>query len=357
MNLTTWLLLIVFWVAFACRETWQKWLLSHTEKKWDVSLLIAGEALVCGLVLLCFSMRNGIPTLTDGFWWFVLVTACLNPILFWCGAKAKQQADLSSIEPILVGGSATFVFVTERFTSVVLGKSHEVITLWGCAGLAIMGLGVYIALLKPGLGFTQPLRTILKQKGVAAAFGIGFLLAIAENRLGAVNPLATTAAGLLMIAVVVGFAATIRRGSLEPQDLGVRYAFLGAFLASWSSIFDKYSTVASSDGTFPAALVMLAIGVVHAIRAYRAKEYHGHSMRAVVGPSLGLGFIMAVVIGSYWLSLHIGQITYISPLKRVSLLFTLPMAFLLLRERTNMKRRLIGAIVVLSGTFLLAFGG
>lgn len=357
MALTGWMLLVVYWVTFACRETWQKWLLSHTGKKWSASLSLAGTSLVCGLLLLGFSMRNGIPTLSDGFWGFILVTACLNPILYWCGAKAKQQTDLSSVEPILVGGSATFVFVTERATSVILGKPHEIITLWGCAGLAVMGLGVYIALLKPGLGFAQPLRTILKQKGVAAAFVIGFVLAIAENRLGAVNPAVTTAAGLLMIAVVIGFAISIRRGSLDPQDIGVRFAFLGAFLGSWSSIFDKYSTLASSDGTFPAALVMLVVGVVHAIQVIRAKEYEGHEVRAIVGPSIGLGFLAAVGIGCYWLTLHVGQIIYVSPLKRVSLLFTLPMAFFVLRERSNMKRRLIGAILVLSGTFLLAFGG
>lgn len=356
MPATVWFCLGVFWLSFACRETWQKWLLSHTKNKWGVSLLISGEALVCGLLLLTFSLRNGVPSLADGFWWFVLVTAILNPILFFFGTKAKQQADLSTVEPILVGGSATFVFVTERFTSVILGKHHETISLAGCAGLAVMGVGVYIALLKPGLDFWEPLRAILKQKSVAVAFAIGFCLALAENRIGAVNAVATSIAGAAMILVVVGFAFSIWRGSADKQELGIRYAFLGAFLGSWSSIFDKHSVMASSDGTFPAAIVMLAVGVVHALRAYKKNEYADHALKSIILPSVGLGIIMALVIGSYWLSLHLGQITYISPLKRVSLLFTLPMAFLLLRERTNMKRRFTGGLIVLSGTLLLAFG-
>lgn len=101
---------------------------------------------------------------------------------------------------------------------------------------------------------------------------------------------------------------------------------------------------------------MLAVGVVHALRAYKKNEYANRVLKSILLPSVGLGIIMALVIGSYWLSLHFGQITYISPLKRVSLLFTLPMAFLLLRERTNMKRRFTGGLIVLSGTLLLAFG-
>lgn len=356
MGTTVWLLLLVYWITFACRETWQKWILSHSKKKWGASLLISGETLIAGLLLLAFSLRHGLPARQEGFWWFVLATALLNPILFWCNVKAKQQTDLSAVEPILVGGVATFVYVAERVTSVLLGRPSEPITLYGCAGLAIMGLGVYVALLKPKQKFTEPLRAIFRQHGVAAAFAIGFGLAVSENILGEVNRWAVMSAGILLVGVIINFARSIKTSSLEAQEVGIRFAFLGAFLGSWSSIFDNYSVKASSDGTFPAALVLIVIGAVHAVRAYKKREHEGHIPRNLIGNFLGRGTLTAIGIGAYWLSLHTGQITYISPLKRAALLFTLPMAFIILRERANMKNRFLGAILVLIGTFFLAFG-
>lgn len=347
----------VFWVSFASRETLHKWLLTHAQKKVSVSLLIAAEALVCGLILLAWSLRNGMPALREGFWWYLLVTATLNIFWFGLGAKAKQLSDLSSVEPILVGGSATFVFVSERFVSTILGTPHEVITFGGCIGLVLMGVGVYVALLKPGLRFTEPLRALIAQKGVAAAFGIGFAMAVLENGLGHVHPVVTSVAGALMLGVIVQFAVSLQRGAVDLQDLGIRCAFLAAFLASWSSIFDKRATMTTSDSTFPAALIMLVVGAVYAIAAWKTKAHREHGLARVAGLSLGLGALMAVVIGSYWVALRFGQITYISPLKRAALMLTVPMAFVILGERTNMRRRAFGTALVIAGTFMLALSG
>ncbi|MBN2094488.1 MAG: EamA family transporter [Candidatus Aenigmarchaeota archaeon] len=147
------------------------------------------------------------------------------------------------------------------------------------------------------------------------------------------------------------------RGVLEPlkallKDRGARMMLAVTMLWSVSTIFDKVGVLNSSPIFWSAAaLGFIAIGM-NLLMAFHSKK----SIRQI-SPHMGSFFLIGLVgaLTTIFQSAALGLIfaSYVSAIKRFSIVLGVIFGFFIFREK-NIRERLLGALIMLLGVVLIA---
>ncbi len=132
------------------------------------------------------------------------------------------------------------------------------------------------------------------------------------------------------------------------------YALLSAFFAALTAIFAKVgvSGVNSNLATAIRTVVILFIawGIVFATVPLREiREISRHTLLFLVlsGMATGISWLF------YFKALQIGEASKVAPLKKISVAFTIILAFVFLGDPLSVKT-IIGGVLILGGALVLA---
>lgn len=234
------------------------------------------------------------PPLDRTFWLVVVLALPLEYLATYLYMRALKVCHLSLCIPFLAF-TPVFLIFTGRF---ILG---EVLDPSGWAGLALIAVGSYVLGLG-GVPFTlkEPFRVLAREPGAR-----------------------------LMLAVAAIYSITAALGKLAILHSGP--AFFGVF----------YPTVFSG--------ILLA-----GYPLSRARE--GRTLMARCGWGFLLGAVVAGSIMCHVYALNIAPAAYLIGVKRLSILFSVLLGGLLLRERPLLPR-LLAAVFMVAGVALIAWQG
>ncbi len=169
-------------------------------------------------------------------------------------------------------------------------------------------------------------------------------------------------AGIILIVsgVYVMNANKGKRGLTAPfkeilRNKGVFYMLCVALLWSISINFDKKSILTSSP-IFQAAIMYLSMGVAFLIilkfKGYDAARLYKNNFYKLLLVSGVLAF--NAIVGNIAFSMHL--VSYVTSVKRLSILFSVILGGIVFKEKSIMKR-IICALIMIAGVIFIIFFG
>lgn len=146
-------------------------------------------------------------------------------------------------------------------------------------------------------------------------------------------------------------------GDIQTEILGdimwIVYALLSAFFAAVTSILAKIGieSVNSNLATAIRTIVVLIMAWGIVFVTGKQNEIHNISQRSMLfillsGIATGLSWLF------YYKALQIGEVSKVVPIDKFSVVISMVMAFLILKETIELKT-VIGGILITAGTFVL----
>lgn len=287
---------------FALYETINKKLLV---KKAPADCISTVNFLGGGVLLLVVSLFCDPPKIESwfefpgGLFWPLAATCLLNIIILFGNVRALKHSDVSLVAPI----AATQPLIVLIPAWMIL---REAPTSWGYVGLMLLGVGMYIFSLLEHIEKLKDWRPPIKY-----------------------------------------FAPWI----MLFKNKGVRIALLVAICGAVSINFDKAAALRSSV-TFAPACILLFCGLSGFLKTRMTKEWQevnrSHFFNLCLNP-----FVYAAVLICYWAAFDYGLAAYVGALKRMTVIFALILAWLLLGEK-KVLQRWPGAIIMAIGAALLS---
>lgn len=234
-----------------------------------------------------------LPEIGPSFWPALAVGGLLNVLATVLYMKALKYGDLSVSVP-MVTFTPVFLLVTSPF---ILGEFPDV---WGLAGIILIVGGSYILNIgKKTVGFWEPFKSLIREKGPRYMLMVAFIWSITSNvdKIGVLN-----ASVLVWVLAIDGF------GSI----------FLLPIILSRRRRNSDLST------RFQMKKMILLGGVV---------------------------FLRSVF---QMLAISLALVAYVISIKRTSAVFAIVFGYLFFREK-GIRERLAGAILMVTGVFLIAF--
>ena len=139
------------------------------------------------------------------------------------------------------------------------------------------------------------------------------------------------------------------------QNRGAFLGFLSIIPPAFSIAFDKKAVLVSDPITF-SFFAVLGVGVgAAAIELYESGEQKVKKAMHLLGPKmLPLGALHCVATFFFTFALQYDLAPHISALKRMAVLFQMVLAYWLLNQRSDMRKRIIGGIGVVIGVLFIA---
>ena len=247
--------------------------------------------------ILWFLGFTHIPTSID-FWWSLFVTVGINLIVEIWRFSSYKTADLSLTASF--AGVAPFLTI---LTSWYFLK--EIPTIFAFLGICVILISLYFLNFKGSFTFENilaPIKNIFKHRGT-------------------------------------------------------RLAFFSSFPPAFSIIFDKKAIVASDPVTF-SAFALLLIGVTTLIFDFfqqKEKKFLKQVTTQHIKSFFQIGFLHFLALIASNSALLFAATANVSAFKRVSIIFEVIFAYLILHQKKDIKRRIIGSIGVVVGVIILAF--
>ncbi len=293
----------------ASSDIGQKFLLNKKVHEELVMVVTASGAALVGFA--GSFIIYGFPTIQTKFWVPFGITALLGVGIQYCSVRSKKLEDLSIVTPL---SSATPMFLI--LTSwVVLRESPST---WGRIGIGCIALGAYILYLggKP-VSVPAPVERLLPRAWHGpAAYWFGPWLRLFSSR-GARLALLQAWLG----AVAISFDKLVVLNSNPLFRTGSIFAVSALCLFAFSFSRGKWQKISKDDGIlWRLLLIGVAIGVTDIL--YNFGYYHGFA-------------------------------AYVGSLKRTQVLWTVILAWLVLKEG-YVGRRLAGSAVMVAGVILLS---
>lgn len=257
-------------------------------------ILASGIFLSTFLIMFLISIIKGIPEIGPLFYFAVLGTAAFNVIANILLFKALKITDLSLVAPIQAFTPAFLVI-----TSFIMLREFP--TAIGLGGIMLIVVGLYI-------------------------------LNVNESRSHLLAPL-----------------------TMVFRNRGMFYMLIVAFLFSISSNFDKL-VVLNSDPIFGSSLAFFLVGMSFLIISLSKKSQVSKVYRQHIHKFFFVGAILAISIIAINIALTMQIVPYVISLKRLSILFSVFFGFLIFSEKHIMSR-IVGAIIMISGTVLIIIFG
>ena len=139
------------------------------------------------------------------------------------------------------------------------------------------------------------------------------------------------------------------------QNRGALLGFLSIIPPAFSIAFDKKAVLLSDPITF-AFFAVLGVGVGAAgIELYETGEEKVRKGIRLLGPKmLPLGALHCVATFFFTFALQYDLAPHISGLKRLAVIFQMVLAYWLLNQRSDIRKRIIGGVGVVAGVILIA---
>jgi len=170
--------------------------------------------------------------------------------------------------------------------------------------------------------------------------------------------------GIFLVSVSVYFLYTPANFNLRQifkpfssifQNRGALLGFLSIIPPAFSIAFDKMAVLVSDPVTF-SFFAVLGVGVGAAgIELYETGEQKVKKAVTLLGPKmLPLGALHCVATFFFTFALQYDLAPHISALKRMAVIFQMLLAYWLLDQRSDMKKRVFGGIGVVIGVLFIA---
>jgi uncharacterized membrane protein len=169
-------------------------------------------------------------------------------------------------------------------------------------------------------------------------------------------------AGVIGIILIVAGAYVLNihtkgKGYLEPfkclfREKGARYMLLVAFLYSVGANFDKIGVVHSSPIMWIAALntvLALAVGIIMFCKTRNVTA----QVRSVWPTLVLIGLLNAIALIFQMVAIKMTLVAHLVAVKRTSVLMTSLFGIFLFKEK-GMKERLLGALLMITGVFMIS---
>ncbi|OGZ17342.1 MAG: hypothetical protein A3G11_00210 [Candidatus Lloydbacteria bacterium RIFCSPLOWO2_12_FULL_51_9] len=250
-----------------------------------------------------------------GLWLPLLATSVLNIIIQFGNLRALKLGDVSLVAPISAA-QPMIVLIPSWF---ILG---EVPGMWGYIGLLLLAVGFYV------LSFAEEV----------------FILDPVTGEKKPWHP----PEYLLWMGKSVRYVAP---WYVLMRNRAVQIALVVAACGAVAVNFDKLGTIRAESITFVPGLILLFCGVVGLAKTLITGEWKKvekeHITRLIQNPLL-----YTLVMVCYWAAFLYGFAAYVGAMKRTTIVFTLILGWLILKE-VNVKKRWPGAIIMMIGAAFL----
>lgn len=173
--------------------------------------------------------------------------------------------------------------------------------------------------------------------------------------------------GIFLVSLSVYFLYTPKEFSVKKvlapfsqifRNRGALLGFLSVVPPAFSIAFDKKAVLLSDPMTF-SFFAVLGVGLGAAgIELYETGEQKVKNAISVLGPKmLPLGALHCVATFFFTFALQYDVVPHISALKRLAVIFQMILAYWLLNQRADMKKRIFGGLGVVAGVLLIAMPG
>ncbi len=167
-----------------------------------------------------------------------------------------------------------------------------------------------------------------------------------------------SAQGLLGIGLVVSGSFLLFRnnGYIANADKKAIFYMLGAALIyAFSSVVGRY-VILNTSPLFFSVFYMLVLSLI--LTPYFIKKYRHYNLRhffkSSIIPSFVLGFTTALAVITHFVSVLKIETGYMISIKRTSVIFSVILGYLFLREKSQIKERFLGALLMTIGVFVIA---
>jgi drug/metabolite transporter (DMT)-like permease len=140
-------------------------------------------------------------------------------------------------------------------------------------------------------------------------------------------------------------------------DLGVRLAFLASLPPALSIVFDKKAVIAS-DPIFFSLVAFFLIGLSSWLVDYLIqgrKEFKAEFRLRTLKGFFRTGFLHFVAVSCFNVSLLLAIVPYVSALRRLTIIFEIIFGYLILKQKDDIKKRLLVGLGVVIGAIIIAF--
>lgn len=158
-----------------------------------------------------------------------------------------------------------------------------------------------------------------------------------------------------IILIILGIFVALRGKSKIEINKGTVYAFLSTVAISFGLLFIKMASVDVSPAfSAPLGLIISAILIylILIIKGNRSISLlpAGHRKELLIASG-----IFAVFELTLFTALAVGEASRVTPVNQSSMIFTLIGGYIFLNERTHMKQKIIGSVLIAFGIILLYF--
>lgn len=140
------------------------------------------------------------------------------------------------------------------------------------------------------------------------------------------------------------------------KNAGTRLYFFAMIPPVISIVYDKKAVLASDPltETMVSSLIIGTLTLTYVLLTQRKKTHL--NLKWLKRLSL-LGFFVAIIILLYNTALSMAFVSYVGSIKRLSIIVTMSMAFIFLKEKKEFKRRLASAAIMIVGVVIIALSG
>ncbi|KAB2336312.1 EamA family transporter [Cytobacillus depressus] len=167
------------------------------------------------------------------------------------------------------------------------------------------------------------------------------------------NPLVMSGGAIIAIGTFILIGKNDEKKRFTGSQIYIVYAILAAVFAALTSILAKVGMedVDSNVATFIRTIVILLFAWAIVFfqgthKKLKAISKKGYLFLALSGVATGLSWLC------YFAALAIGKVSVVAPIDKFSVVVTIVLSFILLKEKAT-KRTIFGGIVITAGTVLL----
>lgn len=137
----------------------------------------------------------------------------------------------------------------------------------------------------------------------------------------------------------------------------ILYMLFAALIYAFSSVVGRY-VILNTSPLFFSVFYMLILSLI--LTPYFFKKYRHYNLnffrsKKVIASSFVLGFTTALAVISHFVSVLKIETGYMISLKRTSVIFSVILGYLFLREKSQIRERFLGASLMTLGVFVISF--
>ena len=283
--------------------------------------------------------------------WFVYAFVCALSLATADALSKKaldDNSDPSIIAWVRTGYTLPFMVIIIPFIDVPLLDGVFYMATFAAVPLDIVALLLYMKAIK-----ISPLSLTLPFLSLTPVFMVGTSYIILGER-----PDQSGFIGIIL--VVIGAyllnVHTISRGLFEPfkaiaKEHGSVLMIIVAFVFSVGACIGKIAIQHSNPLFFSVIYSFLLSFIFYLVISFRTKHFYSKAFSRPV-LFLLIGILITIMIITHFKAVNLVEVAYMVSVKRLSILFGVIYGVMLFRE-TNIKERLLGATVMVSGIVMI----